>query len=251
MLEIILGGFFAQWLDGLFKNSSSQSLIGGTSWTSFQFDEQCYNVIKITELSGKPLKHFPYFDNQLTIGYGTSSIYNAKGVFLRMVKTSDTLQGIGTLIGVSGTNEQIAKSLVYNFAKRVDGYYHLAKILDSYSIRFDKNMAVALFDWSYNSGGAFTKTNNKSFANELKMANSDKRKMAVAYMRFRSDYVIKNVSAKYKSDYGRGWMCRWLFASSIIDGRNISLGTLQSVYKTKSAIRNKIFSDYGLLINIV
>lgn len=252
MFPFLFGFSIMHFIENIMKNAMKEksSFLTASKWVDFKFDNECFEVIKLTELAGKKVHSKAYFDNQWTIGFGTSSIYDLNGNFLRMVKPTDTLSSLKSMFKMSNYSDyDFAKQLVFNYSNNSKKYPVIAKILDATNVPFDKNVAVALFDASYNSGGIFQNVKrNQDFANEMKLAGNDLRKKAIAYIRFRSTYVKNAVSANNYRLFSRGWFIRWYWISQYIEKIRHNYSGLQSTYKTVALIRGEIFAKYSILV---
>lgn len=244
-------GFF-QWLDDIMKKPVAPVLGVSTNqkYTSYLFNDDVYNLIKVTELQGRPIKTIAYKDNQWTIGYGTSSLFNENGSFRRMVKPTDTFAILKKEFNkVNFTDEQFGRYLVQNYCNNVNGYQKLAKVLDSSSVPFNKYLALGIYDWAYNSGSAFTAARMQKLADSIKYANGNSQSIAKTYLKFRLDYVKGAVKATDWTKYKRGWMCRYYWvAKKIADpSYSNSLQSVVSVNNPSSKMSAKILSEFGLI----
>lgn len=220
-------------------------------YSNYKPNTNILNVLKIYE-EGKlgALKTTAYVskgDSNPTIGYGTVSLYNNNSVYVRDVKLNESFSNIKKQFSLTHlSDESAATQLMINYLSSSNKYLKIAKVLDASGVPFYENLAIGLFDFSFNSGGAFSSKglNLQNFANEVLLANGNMKKIAGIYFKFRFTYVktYKNPTVDYNANKG-GWARRYYHNAKRIEGVNLNYSTL-----TKNTAINGAFSEYGFVV---
>lgn len=190
--------------------------------------------------------YIPKGDHLPTFGIGTASLFRKDGSFYRDVKLGDTITGVKVEMGYSNlSNLAFCRQLVLNYLSNNNKYKLIAKMLDSYGVPFYRNLAFALYDFSFNSGGAFHKTANKAFVESVKLANGNMKRIASAYLGFRWGYVFKAAVLNVYRSNRNGWARRYYHNAKFIEGVDLDYSKIS----VNGALSNS-FSDYGYLVPV-
>lgn len=255
MFQILFGLTLGQFFDQLFGKKEGSSNINQFASTGtylgYKANQETLKPIFAAEQASLKVKREPYFDNRWSIAFGSTNVYDDNNRFIREVRRTDTWQGLKNLLGRPNEDDwAFAERLAYNELGRANGYKIMAKALDGSNIPFHKRLADALYDFSYNSGGAFSRINCQGFCdnvrNRLPSVPYDKH-LAKCYLKMRLDYVKNNVSLKDWNEFKRGWILRYYWNAKLIEGSSLSLASLRSTYKTPSSATALVFKEYGLM----
>ncbi|MCT3810769.1 hypothetical protein HZP70_18645 [Elizabethkingia anophelis] len=230
-----------------------------STYSDFEINDTVFDLVKKSEGSREVAYRLPN-ENQWTIGYGTSYLFNANGTPLKnhgAVRQGDTLTALKKEMGYSlYSNDSFATELIRNHSK-ASRYSKVAKDLDSFGVPFKQSFAEALIEVSYGSGSIFGYSSSDIYyTNFLVMARNAKTDLdfAKAYIYYRYSYYKLLTKAGQWSIYQYGWMRRVVRLTCLIIGKNLSENELISYVGGSGTSANKkkladfVLTNFGLKV---
>ncbi|WP_139149469.1 hypothetical protein [Elizabethkingia meningoseptica] len=252
-------GLGAMLLGATMAKKSGVKFFESSTYLGFEVNDTVLDFVKKSEGIEERAYKLPN-ENQYTIGYGTSYLFNANGTPLKnhgAVRQGDTLTALKLEMGYNSlSNLDFAEQLVQNHLN-ASRYTKVAKDLDSFNVPFKKNFAEALMEMSYGSGSIFGRLSSDIYyVNFLIMARNAKTDLdfAKAYIYYRYNYY-KFCSLKGQwPTYQYGWMRRIVRLTNYIIGNNLSEIQLASYVGNSGTSANKkklvdyVLTNFGLQI---
>ncbi|MDV3506501.1 hypothetical protein CMU89_04815 [Elizabethkingia anophelis] len=237
----------------------SITFLESSTYSDFGISDTVLDLVKKSEGIEERAYRLPN-ENQWTIGYGTSYLFNANGTPLKnhgAVRQGDTLSALKVEMGYSSlSNLDFAEQLVQNHLT-ASRYSKVAKDLDSFNVPFKKNFAEALMEVSYGSGSIFGRlTTDIYYINFLTMARNAKTDLdfAKAYIYYRYNYYKFCSLPGQWPTYQYGWMRRIVRLTHYILGNNLSETQLtyyvggNGTSANKKKLADYVLTNFGLKI---
>lgn len=255
MFPILFGFWTAEQIAKFF----GWTQINNMKYSNYIPDRRALQIIKQNEAKHGELSPDlnAYYDNQWTIGFGTSFIFNDQGKPINIagsnaVRSGLTISYLKSIFKSNQSDIEFSERLILNHWKQ-SRYKIIAKNLDDLNVPFDLNLAQSLVDASYNAGSIYGGKyswdidNFRLFVIALQKAKTPFEK-AVLYVSYRSQYHSRAMGLSSWNKFGFGLTRRIYHNAQNILGNKVSLLQVQKMTNSYSALRSQIFKEFGVNI---
>lgn len=238
---------------GLTQNTALQPM----KYSDYTPDSRALQIIKQNE--SKHGEFVPdtkaYYDNQWTIGFGTSFLFNDLGKPALIsgsnaIRSGLTLQQIKSAFNSNQNDVQFSERLIINHWRQ-SRYKVVAKNLDDMKVPFDANLAQSLVDASYNAGSIYggkyswDVDNFRFFVIALLNAKTPLQKASL-YISYRGGYHSRAMGTNDWNKFGFGLTRRIYHNAQNILGNKISIEQVRKMTNSYSDLRSRIFKEFGV-----
>ncbi len=242
---MVFGGFLASWFESFWSSTVQGNSNNNMSYSNHIVTDGLLHVKFGIEENGK-LKTSAYQDAKgvWTIGIGLVDIFDDNGKYVLKIAKGHTLAGLKLIMGKTHLSDlQFCFNLMRNHIKRSNSGKVFAD-LDKYRIPYDADLADAIVDFYYNSGSAYNTGSYVAFINELRRLSSlpmDKKRYAIAYLRYRLDYLQSWSPVVYGS-----WLRRVQIFADRISKKDVNMDNKKSwqILPTSVSVRAYVLANY-------